>query len=89
MTDLGITTSDGTVDPKCTNRGSSDSSSFSEGVICYNGSTVESTAIYICDDGFVLVGNEARVCQIDGNWNGSIPQCVSEDPGTVSSSSSE
>ena len=32
--------------------------------------------IYICNSGFDLMGNEARVCQGDGSWNGSIPQCV-------------
>ena len=81
VTDLGITTGSGTVDPKCTNRGFSDSSSFPEGVICYNGVTAGSTAIYICDDGFVLVGNEARVCQSDGSWNDRTPQCISQESG--------
>ena len=77
VTDLGITTGGGRVDPKCANGGFSDSSSFSEGVICYNGITVGSTAVYICDNGFVLVGNEARVCQSNGSWNGRTPQCIS------------
>ena len=85
MTDLGITTGGGTVDPKCTNRGSSDSSSFSEGVICYGGITVGSTAVYICNDGFALVGNEARVCQSNGSWNGGTPQCIPQESGTYGS----
>lgn len=82
MADLGITTGGGRVDPKCSNRGFSDSSSFSEGVICFNGITVGSTAVYICDNGFILVGNEARVCQSNGSWNGRTPQCVLQESGT-------
>ena len=81
MTDLGITTGGGTVDPECTNQGFSDGSSFSGGVICYNGTIAGSTAFYICDDGFVLVGNEARVCQSNGSWNGRTPQCISQESG--------
>ena len=50
---------------------------FSDGSICYNGTTEGSTALYICNDGFALVGNEARVCQSGGNWSGSIPVCTS------------
>ena len=65
------------------------SSSISGGVVCYNGTTAGSRAVYICIDGFFLVGVEARVCQSDGNWNGSVPQCVPEESGIVSSSSSE
>ena len=57
------------------------SSSISNGVVCYNETTEGSRAVYICDDGYNLMeGNEAtRVCQSDGNWNGSIPKCI---PGT-------
>lgn len=67
----------------CAQRGFANSSSISDGVVCYNGATGGTRAVYICNDGFRLVGNEAtRVCQNDGNWNGSIPQCFSEEPGT-------
>ena len=89
MTDLRITTGGGTVDPKCTNRGFMNSPSISGGVVCYNGTTIGSRVVYICNDGFILVGGETRVCQSDGNWNGSIPQCVPEESGILSSSSSE
>ena len=56
-------------------------SSISGGVVCYNGTIEGSRAVYICNSGFVLMeGNEeTRVCQSDGIWNGSIPQCI---PGT-------
>ena len=80
MTDLGITTQGGTVDPRCTERGFVRGSSISDGVVCYNGTSVGSRAVYICNDGSVLMGNEAtRVCQCDGNWNGSVPQCMQEE----------
>ena len=67
----------------CADRGFVNSSSISGGMVCYNGTTAGSRADYICNDGFVLDGNKAtRVCQSDGNWNGSIPRCSPEEPGT-------
>ena len=67
----------------CADRGFVNSSSISGGVVCYNGAIAGSRADYICNDGFVLDGNRAtRVCQSDGYWNGSIPQCSLEEPGT-------
>ena len=70
------------VDPaRCADRGFVNSSSISGGVVCYNGTPAGSLAVYICDNGFLLMGNEARVCQIEGRWNGSIPQCIPEESG--------
>lgn len=66
---------------RCTDRTIVVSSSISDGAVCYNGTTEGSMAVYICNDGYVLMeGNkDTRVCQSDGMWNGSIPQC---NPGT-------
>ena len=61
---------------QCRERGFVDGSSFSDGVVCFNRTTVGSRAVYICNDNFLLMGNEARVCQRDGNWNGRTPQCI-------------
>ena len=69
---------------RCADRGFVNTSSISGGVLCYNGTTTGSRAVYICNDGFILVGNEVRVCQSDGNWNGSIPWCFSEESGMYS-----
>jgi len=76
---------DGTVNTeRCADRGFVNSSSISGGVVCYNETTAGSVARYICNDDFVLMENGARVCQSDGNWNGSIPQCVlKEAPGIL------
>ena len=79
LVNLGITTRSETVDPRCTDKGFVSSSSISGGVVCYNGTTAGSRAVYICNVGFVLMGNKARVCQRDGSWNGSIPQCIPEE----------
>ena len=35
-----------------------------------------STANYSCDDYFALVGNSARTCSPDENWNGTEPRCL-------------
>jgi len=73
---------------RCADRGLTNNLFISGGVVCYNGTTIGSIAVYICNDGFVLLeGDEAtRVCQSDANWNGSIPQCTPEEPGMYSSS---
>lgn len=41
-----------------------------------SGTTFSSTALYECDDGFVLVGDEVRVCQDSGEWTGEDPECI-------------
>ena len=48
------------------------------GVVCYNRTTAGSEAVYICNDGFHQNGTSTRVCQKDDIWNGSIPQCFSD-----------
>lgn len=40
------------------------------------GTTVNQEATYRCDVGVTLVGESRRVCQADGNWSGTAPQCV-------------
>ena len=48
------------------------------GVVCYNRTTTLE-AVYICHDGFYQNGTATRVCQNDGRWSGSIPECL-QDP---------
>ena len=78
----GITNKSGTVDPRCADRGFVNGSSIPGGVVCYNGTIKGSGAVCICDDGFVLMGNELEVCRSNGSWNGSTPRCI---PGTFNS----
>ena len=76
MSDLGIAAAqDGMVDQRCDRRFGA-SSSISGGVVCYNGTSSLSEAVYICNETFHLMGGATRVCQNDGNWNGSVPQCI-------------
>ena len=84
VTDLGITTQDETVDPRCTVEEFLSSSAISNGVVCYNGTAEGSRTFYICNDNYTLMeGDEVtRVCQGDGNWNGSTPQCIREGSST-------
>ena len=35
-------------------------------------------ANYTCATGYILQGNEHRVCQLNGLWSGSVPSCVGE-----------
>ena len=68
---------------RCTDREFVIGSSICDGVVCHNGTTEGSKAVYVCNDGFVLMeGDKAtRVCQSDGSWNGSTPQCIPEGRG--------
>jgi len=77
------------MDPRCERFGRS--IPIPNGVVCYNGTTAMSEAVYICDDNPCRMSvcddhaemiEATRICQNDGNWNGSIPQCI---PGIVAS----
>lgn len=76
MTDLGNAAQTEIEYAMC--RSSTSKASISGGAVCYNETTVGSKAVYICNDGLVLVGNKTRVCQKDGSWNGNMPQCIPE-----------
>ena len=61
---------------QCPDRGLTNTLPIPGGVVCYNGTTAGSEAVYICDDGFHQNGAATRVCQNGGVWNGSTPQCL-------------
>jgi len=68
----------------CADRGFVNTLPISNGVVCFSRSTAGSEAVYVCDDGFHQDGIATRVCQSDGVWNGSIPQCISVEPDGMS-----
>ena len=37
-----------------------------------------SRATYTCNPGFVLRGDGTRICQVDGTWSGTKPECASK-----------
>ena len=40
-----------------------------------NGAVTGAMATYACDEGFILDGPETRVCDDEGRWSGSEPEC--------------
>ena len=42
----------------------------------YSETVFGSSATYSCDSGFLLIGDNTRVCQEDGQWSGEEPVCV-------------
>ena len=50
------------------------------GTVTTNGLGVGSTAEYSCDEGYALVGDRERRCELDegssGVWSGQPPQCI-------------
>ena len=50
----------------------------SNGQVVLRGTTLSSTAVYSCNRGFILVGSNTRVCQVDGTWSGEAPSCTGE-----------
>ena len=45
------------------------------GIVDVSGNQPGDTAVYTCNDGFTLDG-ENRTCGQDGKWSGSEPTCV-------------
>ena len=39
------------------------------------GTTLDQVANYSCNNGYLLVGNMTRTCQLDGMWSGTEPFC--------------
>ena len=52
------------------------SAQFPGGVVCYSGVTPGSLAVYVCNSTHHLEGPSFRECQRNGNWSGTVPQCV-------------
>ena len=81
LTHSHVTTQDMRVDERCIRRDFLSNVSILDGVVCYNGTTEGSMAVYICNN--ITQPNEViRVCQSDGTWNGSISSC----PGIIHTS---
>ena len=45
------------------------------GMVTVSSRMVGSVATYECDAGHVMIGDEARTCQANGQWSGSEPTC--------------
>ena len=45
------------------------------GVVLFESTNVGSTAQYVCNDGFLVSGDEVRMCEARGMWSGSEPVC--------------
>ncbi len=45
------------------------------GKVELTGTSFGSTAFYTCQDGFFLVGDRSRTCQLSGDWSGQVPVC--------------
>ena len=72
LEDLGVM--DTTPGERCF--GLQNSAQFPGGVVCYSCVTPGSLAVYVCNSTHHLEGSRFRECQSNGNWSGSVPQCV-------------
>ena len=52
--------------------------SLENGIIVFDDTTYNSEASYSCNPGYILTGNEMRICSGSGVWNGTIPICTGE-----------
>ena len=55
-----------------------DLSDPANGVVDQPGNDVGTVSSYTCNEGFLLVGDETRICQEDGEWSGNAPICECE-----------
>ena len=55
-----------------------DLSSPQNGQVILTNTTFGSTATYLCDEGFNLIGDMQRMCQSTGEWSGNEPTCESQ-----------
>lgn len=55
-----------------------DLSNPANGIVTFNLTTYWSPAIYSCNEGFELMGEEERRCLADDMWSGEAPTCVEE-----------
>ena len=72
LADLGIVGT--SADERCV--GLQNSAQFPGGVVCYSGVIPGSLAVYVCNSTHHLEGPRFRECQRNGNWSGTVPQCV-------------
>ena len=47
------------------------------GAVTVNGFTTGDTAVYSCDEGYELVGEQTRTCMSNSQWSGAAPTCLS------------
>ena len=73
LADLGVVAT--TPDERCVGL-LQNSAQFPGGVVCYSGVTPGSLAVYVCNSTHHLEGPSFRECQRNGNWSGTVPQCV-------------
>ena len=45
------------------------------GNVTISGNNSGDSATYLCDEGYTLVGDGTRICQLTGNWTGTDPIC--------------
>ena len=49
---------------------------FRNHVLTPNGTTFNAVAEYICDEGYIIYGNDKRTCLSSGEWSGSVIHCA-------------
>ncbi|CAL4080376.1 unnamed protein product, partial [Meganyctiphanes norvegica] len=68
-------------EPVCYRKYCSLVNTIENGKFTYIGSGIDSTVMYSCNTGYVLIGPTERICQVDKKWTGDAPVCIKVDCG--------
>ena len=64
--------------PRCVPSDCGEPASLTNGHVDFSSTSIGSTAVYRCSEGYRLRGSSSSICQSSGQWSGSLRECVCE-----------
>ena len=64
--------------PQCVPSDCGEPEPLTNGNVDYSSSSIGSTAVYRCNQGYRFRGTNSAICQSNGKWSGTVRECVCE-----------